>query len=44
MGPVNQLTWIFGGAGKKWDPVIWVCNFAIYKVHLMCSHGKPVTP
>ncbi len=44
MGLVNQLTWIFGGAGKKWDPVIWVCNFAIYKAHLMCSHSKSVTP
>ena len=24
------------------DPVIWVCNFTIYKVHLMHYHGKPV--
>ena len=44
MSMVNQLTWIFGGARKKWDPVIWVYNFTINKVHLMCSHGKPVTP
>ncbi len=44
MGLVNQLTWIFGGAGKKWDLVIWVYNFAIYKAHLMCSHGKSATP
>ncbi len=40
MGLANPITWIFGGAGHHWDPVIWVTNFAIYKVHLMCSHGK----
>ena len=42
IGQINPITWIFGGAGKQCDPVIWVCNFAIYKAHLMHCHGKSV--
>ena len=39
---INPITWIFGGAGKQCDPVICMCNFAIYKAHLMHCHGKLV--
>ncbi len=40
LGEVSLESWILGGAGKAFDTVIWVVNFAVYKAHLQACHGQ----
>ncbi len=40
LGEVSLESWILGGAGKAFDPVIWVVNFTMYKAHLQACHGQ----
>ncbi len=44
MPSVKQKHWIFGKSHQFWNPIIWVVNFALYKVHILACEGKVCPP
>ncbi len=43
MGQLQHDSWVFG-ASRRLNPVIWTCNFSIYKSHLMACDNKVIHP
>ena len=36
----SDETWIFGHMNAKFNPIIWITNFCIYKCHLVACQGS----